>query len=148
MQYLIIFFLLQLLIAAPARQGHADVAEASMIPDHHKATQYDMSGLSEREKEWFQTFLKGNILADGWDRITVDLLSHVAADDQQQQRRLLNQLGSKIGREWCRDNDERRIDNAMLRDWGGMRKKTAKNEPQRLAEVIRHIDGEVDSLLD
>lgn len=60
----------------------------------------------------------------------------------------MNQLGSKIGREWCRDNDVRRIDNSMLSNWGSQLRKAAKNEPQRLAEVIRNIDSEVNSLLD
>ena len=36
----------------------------------------------------------------------------------------------------------------MLSDWGSELRSAARNEPQRLAEVIRHIDGEVNSLLD
>lgn len=147
MQYLIIGFFLHLLIVAPPVQGYAGVAEASINSEHHHSMPYDLSGLSERERDWFLTFIKGNILAEGWGRITDNLLRHVTEEEQRQQRLLLIRLGTKIGREWCRDNHIRRIDNSMLREWGSQLKNTAKNEPQRLAELIRDIDCEVDSLL-
>lgn len=148
MRYLIISFFLYLFIIAQAGQGFAGVAEASIFPEHHYSSQYDLSGLSEKERDWFLTFIRGNILAEGWGQITTDLLRQVAFAEREKQRLLLNQLGSKIGREWCRDNDVRRIDNSMLSDWGSQLRKAAKNEPQRLAEVIRNIDSEVNSLLD
>lgn len=147
MRYLIIGFFLHMSIVAQAAQGFAGVAEASISSDHHYTMHYDLTGLSERERDWFLTFIKGNILAEGWGRITDNLLRHVTEEEQGQQRLLLIRLGTKIGREWCRDNHVRRIDNSKLRQWGSQLKKTAAHEPQRLAEVIRNIDGEVDSLL-
>lgn len=148
MRYLILSFFLFLFLVAQAAQGVAGVAEASISPEHHYRAQYDLSGLSEKERDWFLTFIRGNILAEGWGQITTDLLQQVADEEREKQRQLLNQLGTKIGREWCRDNDVRRIDNSMLSEWGSELRKAAKNEPQRLAEVIRQIDSEVDSLLD
>ena len=148
MRYLIIGLFLNLFIVAFAAQSYAGVAEASTTSEHHYSTQYDLSGLSEKERDWFMTFIRGNILAEGWGQITTDLLQHVADEEQEHQLLLLNQLGTKIGREWCRDNDVRRITTSMLSDWGSQLRKAAKKEPQRLAEVIRHIDSEVNSLLD
>lgn len=148
MRYLFIAFFLHLFLIAQSTQGYGAVAEASTNSEHHYSTQYDLSGLSAQERKWFLTFIKGNILAQGWGQITADLLRHVAREERERQRQLLNQLGTKIGREWCKDNDVRRIDTSKLSDWGGMLKKAAKKEPRRLAEVIRHIDGEVNSLLD
>lgn len=148
MRYLFIALLLYLFIVAQAAQGYAAVAEASTNSEHHYSTQYDLSGLSEKERKWFLTFIRGNIFAEGWGQITANLLRHVTDEEREQQQRLLNQLGTKIGREWCRDNGVRRIDSSKLSDWGSLLRTAAKKEPQRLAEVIRHIDGEVNSLLD
>lgn len=148
MRYLFIAFFLHMFFIAQAGQGYAAVAEASTNAEHNYSTQYDLAGLSAQERKWFLTFIKGNILAQGWGQITADLLRHVAREERERQRQLLNQLGTKIGREWCKNNDVRRIDTSKLSDWGSMLKQAAKKEPQRLAEVIRHIDCEVNSLLD
>lgn len=148
MRYLVLSLFLQFFVIAPAIQGHAGVAEASTTSEHHYGTQYDMAGLSQEERDWFLTFIKGNILAEGWGRITANILHHTSQEEQELRRQELNRLGTKIGREWCRDNDVRRIDTSMLSAWGDKLKKAAKNEPQQLPSVIRTIDCEVDSLLD
>ena len=61
---------------------------------------------------------------------------------------VLTSMGNKIGREWCKSNDVRKIDTAMLKKWGDKLRQTAKNEPHLLAEVLESIDGEIDTILD
>ncbi|WP_457574732.1 hypothetical protein [Desulfolithobacter sp.] len=103
--------------------------------------------LSERERAWLETFYKGNMLADGWERITEEILSKTPREMQEEQKKVLEVLGEKIGREWCRDNEVRRIDTRMLRLWGERLKQAAEEDPRKLVEVIRKIDQKVDEIL-
>lgn len=148
MRCLVLALILQVLLIVPAARVHAGVAEASTTSDHILCQQYDTTGLSAKERDWFLTFIKGNILSEGWGQITADILKHTPAEDHEMRSHELRQLGTKIGREWCRDNKIRRIDSGMLSDWGGRLRHAAKHEPQQLPEVIRYIDVQVDSLLD
>lgn len=109
-------------------------------PDHSQE-------LSERERAWLETFYKGNMLADGWERITEEILSKTPREMLEEQKKVLEILGEKIGREWCRDNQVRRIDTRMLRQWGEKLKQAAEKDPRRLVEVIRKIDQKVDEIL-
>jgi hypothetical protein len=130
-----------------AAAAHAGVAEASTGTDRNHPTVYDFSGLSDHERKWFATFLEGNFFADGWREITADIVGYLPAEDQESSRELLNELGNRIGREWCRNNDQRRIDTSMLKKWGRRLKSTARQDPQEIAELIQYIKGEVNSLL-
>lgn len=142
-----IIFLFMLLIAAPAGNSHAGVAEAS-IGMENSFRQYDLSGLSGEERKWFRTFLEGTFFTDGWERITLNILQHFSSEERDELLHMLTELGNKVGREWCRDNDIRKIDTTMLKKWGNWLKETARESPQQLTDVIRTINGEVDSLLD
>lgn len=147
MKHSTIIILFMLLLAAPAGNIRAGVAEAS-IGMENSGLQYDLSGLSGEERKWFRTFLEGTFFTDGWERITENILGHFSSEERDKLLHMLTELGNKVGREWCRDNDIRKIDTAMLKQWGNRLKTTAQESPHRLTEVIRTIDGEVDSLLD
>ena len=122
-------------------------AEASIRYEKGAVGKYDVSDLTEDEREWFSTFLKGNFLAHGWEQISSDILMNTLADQRDQLQIRLDELGYKIGREWCRANDTRKIRTSMLLKWGRDLKETAKAEPHNLPEVIQCIDQEVDQLL-
>ena len=147
MRYLVLSLILLLLVIAQPTRGIAGVAEASTTAEHQYSLRYDMAGLSAKERDWFLTFIRGNFLAEGWGQITRDILVHVEDGEREYQQRQLDQLGTKIGREWCRDNRIRRIDSSMLSEWGGKLRKAAREEPRQLAEVIRSIDAQVNSRL-
>jgi len=145
-KFAIVFLIIQL-FAVPAGNIHAGVAEAS-IGMENSGRQYDISGLSGEEQRWFRTFLEGTFFADGWAQITDNILQHFSSEEREGQLLMLIELGNKIGREWCRDNGIRKIDTPMLKKWGSQLRTTARERPDQLTEVIRNIDGEVDSLLD
>jgi hypothetical protein len=42
----------------------------------------------------------------------------------------------------------RKVDTDMLRDWGGVLKEAARENPEQLARVIAVIDQEVEAALD
>ncbi|MDH3329824.1 MAG: hypothetical protein OEM01_11365 [Desulfobulbaceae bacterium] len=148
MRYIFIAILLQLLIALPVSKGYAGVAQASTGKPTDYLQNYDLSGLSLQERQWFVRFIEGTFFADGWQEIANDILIKLTDDERQQKQLKLNELGNKIGREWCKDNKIRKIDTAMLKKWGYMLKLTAEDDPHLLVKVIDHIDGEVDSLID
>jgi len=148
MKYLVISFLFQLLVVVPCSKVYAGVAEASIGADSIYAQKYDLAGLTAEEKEWFVTFLEGTFYADGWQEIANDIIVMIPPEDRDEQKEILNQLGHKIGREWCKDNDIRKVDTALLKKWGHLLRSTAKEEPHLLAEVLVDIDGELNSLVD
>lgn len=145
--YFTALVLLSTLTVMPCSGVYAGVAEASTRPDIIYTHQYDLSNLTPDEKKWFNTFLEGTFFADGWQEISHNILLKIDAEEREAQRAVLNRLGYKIGLEWCRDNDERRINTPMLRKWGDQLQTTAEEEPRLLVEILKDINGEVDSLL-
>ena len=104
--------------------------------------------VGHEEEEWFRTFLEGTFYTDGWHEIRQDILAELPEAQRDDYSLLINELGEKIGREWSKSNDIRRIDNSQLIEWGDRLKEIASEEPNRLAETIHHINGEVETLLD
>ena len=103
--------------------------------------------LSPEEQKWFRIFQEGTFLIDGWQAITEELLASTPENLREHQKKRLDQLGLKIGLEWSKDNDIRRVDTRMLQQWGKALKKTAKKNPKQLPEVIVSIDQEVNNIL-
>lgn len=103
--------------------------------------------LKAGEKTWYIKFQDGSFLFDGWKKLTKKILSNVPHDQKNETKNILHQLGEKIGSEWCRDNGVRRIDTEMLLKWGGNLKKTLNSNPERITEVIKTIDSDVNRIL-
>lgn len=147
MRYLTAILLISFMLALPASKACAGVAEAAIGPDTVYTHQYDLTGLTSEERKWFNTFLEGTFFADGWQEISHNILLKMDEQEREAQRSVLSRLGYKIGREWCKENKERKIDTPMLKEWGDRLQTTAEEDPQLLVEVLRDIDIEVDSIL-
>ena len=93
-------------------------------------------------------FLEGTFYTDGWHQICQDILSAIPEGQRADYKLLVNELGEKIGREWAKNNEVRRIDNSQLLEWGDRLKEVASEEPERLAEAISNITVEVEIILD
>lgn len=104
--------------------------------------------LSAQERAWFERFQRGTLYARGWQDITATILAKAPAEIQSDLERNLNDLGAKIGREWSRNNEIRKIDNAMLRQWGRMLEQAAEREPERIPQVVDRLNQKVVALLD
>lgn len=147
-QIYIYIFLFIVTVGFAPRVFAATEAEASVGHEKISVGKYDVSDMSADEKEWFVTFLKGNFLADGWEQVASKILMNTSAQEREEQRARLDELGYKIGREWCKKNDARKIHTSMLRKWGSELKDTADEAPYLLTDVIQRIDTEVEELLD
>lgn len=102
---------------------------------------------SKKEEEWFRKFYEGTVLVKGWKQRTEDIVETVTAANQEEIRDRLVNLGEKIGREWAKDNNVRRIDNAMLKQWGEDLSKAKDNGFGALSETISKLDAEVARIL-
>jgi hypothetical protein len=69
-------------------------------------------------------------------------------EQQASQKVALDNLGRKIGMEWCRPNAVRKVNSSMLKEWGDILRKTARTNPQELPSAIAFIDRKVDAVLD
>lgn len=146
-----LLFLCVLFISLQVTGGylHAGDAEASVIESSDTLIPEETT--SERnhdEEEWYRTFWEGTFFTDGWHDITEDILTSIPEDQRNDYKEYLKELGEKVGREWAKDNEVRRIDNSKLMEWGDRLKGIAADEPAALAEVIRNINSEVESILD
>jgi len=120
-----------------------DTAVFSVQPD----SVLTLDNLSQEERKWFKTFQDGTFFVDGWIDITKELLASTPEGLRESQKKHLEQLGLKIGLEWCKSNAIRRVDTKMLQQWGKSLKKTARKNPEQLSEIIVSIDQEVDNIL-
>ena len=125
----------------------ATLAEASTGNNIPTVGTYDLSSMTDEEKEWFVTFLEGNFFTDGWEQIATDILTSTEVQERGEQQARLHELGFKIGSEWCKGNDTRKIHTDNLRKWGEELKDTAEEAPHLLTEVIQRIDSEVNKLI-
>ena len=140
-------FLVALSLGTAAQTSAATVAEASIGNTTPTIGKYDLSGMTAEEVKWFNAFLKGNFFADGWEDISTEILEKVGVHEREQHQVRLHELGFKIGSEWCKDNDSRKIDNDFLRKWGKELKEAADEAPHLLTEVILRLDSELNQLL-
>ncbi len=134
-----------LLIIFPLQAAGAQV-QSAIVEQQHSAPALDQ--LSPEEKKWFAKFQEGTFYAQGWQEITADILEKTPAELIEKQRAALDALGIKIGCEWSKDNDIRKIDNAMLKQWGALLQDTAGQHPDQIVDVLGEIDEKVERLLD
>jgi hypothetical protein len=105
--------------------------------------------LSEEEKEWFATFQEGTFYVQGWQEITAEILETVKQENKKEElRRSLTNLGIRIGCEWSKKNDVRKIDTDMLSEWGSELQETAEKNPDELPIVIANIQQKVFELVE
>ena len=124
------------------------VGEQTLFENNEQqVTVISVDKLSPEEKEWFAKFLEGSLFVQGWKEITADILAKTPEDLQEEQRLALETLGTKIGCEWSKDNDTRKIDTDMLKQWGKQLKQTAGQNPGQLPEIIAEINQVVAVLL-
>ena len=76
-----------------------------------------------------------------------DVLKGLPPKDKGEMGELLETLGKKIGMEWARDNDVRRIDTAQLQQWGKDLQNASQKGSEALADQIQQLNGEVDKKL-
>ena len=144
----------QSLLLCTLLAGFACTALAPLTPaafatekDAIKVSYHIPAHLSSEAKKWYRTFQEGNMLADGWVDISKDILSRTPAAEQPEQQKNLFQLGDKIGREWAKRNDSRRINTDMLKKWGKELKDAAKKDPEALNLALTSINSQVDSII-
>lgn len=103
--------------------------------------------LSPGEQKWYWRFHEGVPLFDGWQKITQAVVEKFPEHEQGKVLMVMQLLGHKIGYEWSRDNQVRRVNTEMLRAWGRDLRKAGAEDHVQLAKVIVKIDSEMNSLL-
>ena len=103
------------------------------------------AGLNPEERRWYAVFQEGNAFSEGWVRISRGLLDRLPPELHAEFRPLLQRLGDRLGREWCRDNRIRRIDTGMLKRWG--RELKQAGDAAALRAAIARINARIDARL-
>ncbi|WP_310598698.1 hypothetical protein [Desulfobulbus sp.] len=132
----------------PVTAGDALASVATGPAAGHTYSYEIPSSLNSEERKWFQIFQEGNLLSEGWQDISAEILAKTPPEQRPAQKVALDNLGKKIGMEWCRPNAVRRVDSSMLVAWGDILRTTARKNPQQLAMAIAYIDQKVDAALD
>ena len=136
-----LFFTTSLALAEHLTPAMADKFCTLPLPDPEQ--------LSEEEKEWFSTFQEGTFYVQGWKEITTEILEKIPQENKKAElRRSLNNLGIRIGCEWSKKNDVRKIDTDMLAEWGSELQKAAEKNPDDLPIVIADIQQKVFELVE
>lgn len=103
--------------------------------------------LDTKARNWYSKFQEGGLLFDGWQEISEDVVAQVPDGKKVKTKVTMLALGVKIGCEWSKENDIRKISTSMLQDWGKILRKTVEDSPDNLSVVINSIESEVDELL-
>ena len=103
--------------------------------------------LTPDEQKWYKVFQEGNVLSEGWVTISTNILMKVTPSQQKEQQEALYELGDKIGREWAKNNEVRKINTNMLKKWGKILADAATNQPEKLAIAIADVNSQVDAAL-
>ncbi len=148
MRALCVLIVVQCFLCFTDAQVRAQDAEAAVINDVSLNDHPELTQLSAEERKWFRIFQEGNFLADGWQAITEKILAATPEAERAARRIALEKLGYKIGLEWSKSNDIRRIDTRMLQEWGSKLKKVAKKNPEQIPALIADISQELDRILD
>lgn len=107
----------------------------------------DPEKLSPEEKEWYTTFQEGTFYVQGWKEITEEILAKIPHEKiKTELDKALTSLGTRVGCEWSKNNDIRKIDNDTLEQWGDLLKKTAADDPSELPQVITELSRKVAAL--
>ena len=123
-------------------------AELSEIERYlQKSDMQSVEQLDEEAKEWFATFQEGGMLFDGWKDISDKVIATVPENEKLQTKLLMLALGIRMGCEWSKDNDIRKISTKMLKSWGKEIREVVANSPEKIPYVLKKIEGEVDELL-
>lgn len=139
----IFYIIFVLLVITPLQ---AVGGQSGTYAEEQVVSKISVDQLSPEEKEWFVVFQEGTLFVRGWKEITAEILAKTPVELKEKQRIALEQLGVKIGCEWSKDNDIRKIDNKMLQKWGRLLNNTAGENPYQLKEVIAEIDQKVGEL--
>jgi hypothetical protein len=99
------------------------------------------------QQEWYRKFYEGTFLIKGWKGRMNEILKGVPSEEKEEMGGLLENLGKKIGMEWARENDVRKIDTAQLQKWGKDLQNAQKKGTKALRERVRELNEEVDQLL-
>ncbi len=103
--------------------------------------------LNREEKKWYDKFQKGGLFFDGWQDISEDVVAKVPEEEKVKAQLTMQVLGDKIGSEWCKKNDIRKISTDMLKQWGSQLRKAVASSSAQITPVIHSIEYEVDELL-
>lgn len=99
------------------------------------------------QREWYKKFYEGTFLVKGWKSRMNEILKGLPAEDRGEMGQQLEDLGRKIGMEWSRPNDVRKIDTAHLQRWGNDLKSAKQKGSKALADRIKQLSREVDKAL-
>jgi len=106
-----------------------------------------LQGLDEAERDWYRRFQEGIMFFDGWSEISREILAAYPKDQVGDRKPMVQRLGVKIGTEWCKDNEIRKIDNPMLHSWGKKLRESIVMGHEIITETLLEIEYEVDMLL-
>jgi len=99
------------------------------------------------QQEWYKKFYEGTFLVKGWKSRMNDVLKGLSPEDKGEMGGLLETLGKKIGMEWAKPNDVRKIDTAQLQQWGKDLQNASQKGSETLSSRIRQLNEEVDKKL-
>jgi hypothetical protein len=103
--------------------------------------------LDEKARCWYEKFQNGGFFYNGWQQISEDVVARVVAEEKLKARITMLALGVRIGCEWSKENDVRKISTQMLRKWGEKLRSTATDSSDNILVVISTIEYEVNQLL-
>ncbi len=103
--------------------------------------------LSEQERQWYRRFQEGVLFFDGWSAISEELLKIFPEEEWPSRQVMMQRIGVKIGTEWAKDNQERKIDTEMIEQWGDQLRGACRQGAEETLAALQKIEKHVDYIL-
>jgi hypothetical protein len=99
------------------------------------------------EEENYRKFFNGVFWIKGWNARVKEILQAVPDEEKVEMKKLLDELGEKIGREWARDTGIRKIDSDMLKKWGSQLKEAVAVGPAHLVKQLKELEHNMTKII-
>jgi len=103
--------------------------------------------IKNNEEENYQKFLNGVFWIKGWNVRVKEILQAVPDEDKVEMKRLLSELGEKIGREWAKESGIRKINTDMLKKWGNELQEAVAINPAQLVKQLKMLERKVNEIM-
>ncbi len=102
---------------------------------------------NKNQQGWYKKFYEGTFPVKGWKSRMNGVLKGLSPEDRGEMGELLETLGEKIGMEWAKPNNVRKIDTAQLQRWGKELQNAGQKGAEALSDQVQQLNGEVNKKL-
>jgi hypothetical protein len=124
-----------------ATESFDSPTEEDFLSEYHRGPAKPKGQTWEQYWGWVQVFYKGNLLSEGWTKISDATLAVVKSDEQRRKVvKRINELGKIISREWAKDDTVRKIKTIDFIRWNDAMLRARRTDDGGGRDIMKALD--------